>query len=118
MKTDEFVIHTPTIRATKFWPGGLGLTATHAIVFAQVIAKGNHYGVLPFIVPIRNLETHVPFDGIEVGDIGSKVGYYSMDNGFLSFNQYRIPRENLLSRYVNVDKEGELDIKGDLRMLY
>ena len=23
--TDEFVIHSPTIRATKFWPGGLGL---------------------------------------------------------------------------------------------
>jgi acyl-CoA oxidase len=32
--TDEFVIHSPTIRATKFWPGGLGLQATHAIVYA------------------------------------------------------------------------------------
>jgi acyl-CoA oxidase len=23
--TDEFVIHTPTIKATKYWPGSLGL---------------------------------------------------------------------------------------------
>lgn len=23
--TDEFVIHTPNIKATKFWPGALGL---------------------------------------------------------------------------------------------
>ena len=24
-KTDEFVIHTPTIKAAKFWPGNLGI---------------------------------------------------------------------------------------------
>ena len=27
-KTDEFIIHTPDITATKFWPG-TGLSATH-----------------------------------------------------------------------------------------
>ena len=34
IKTDEFVIHTPTIEATKWWPGDLGLHSSHAIVFA------------------------------------------------------------------------------------
>ena len=24
-ETDEFIIHTPNIKATKFWPGGLGV---------------------------------------------------------------------------------------------
>ena len=41
-----------------------------------------------------------------------------MDNGFLSFNHYRIPRENMLSRYVYVDKEGNFEVRGDPRMLY
>ena len=45
LKTDEWVIHTPSIKATKFWPGGLGLTATHAVVFAQLIIDGNTHGV-------------------------------------------------------------------------
>lgn len=35
--TDEFVIHTPSIRAIKFWPGALGVLATHAVVMARMI---------------------------------------------------------------------------------
>lgn len=84
--TDEFVIHTPSIRATKFWPGGLGVQATHAVVYAQLVIDGNSLGPYPFIVPIRSLETHLPLPGIDVGDIGTKMGYNSMDNGYLSFN--------------------------------
>ena len=34
------------------------------------------------------------------------------------FNKFRIPRENLLSRYIYVDKEGNFEIRGDLRALY
>jgi len=49
-KTDEFVIHTPSIRAAKWWPGDLGNFSTHAIVFAKMIIDGNSYGVLPFVV--------------------------------------------------------------------
>ena len=68
--TDEFVIHTPTIRATKFWPGALGVQATHAIVYARLIIDLKDYGVQPFIAPIRSLEDHKPFLGVKVGDIG------------------------------------------------
>ena len=27
----EFVLHTPTLAATKWWPGGLGKTSTHVV---------------------------------------------------------------------------------------
>jgi acyl-CoA oxidase len=33
----EYVIHTPSITAIKFWPGGLGKTATHTILLARLI---------------------------------------------------------------------------------
>jgi acyl-CoA oxidase len=36
MKTDEILIHSPTITSTKFWPGDLGRFSTHAIVFARL----------------------------------------------------------------------------------
>jgi len=55
--TDEFVIHTPSIKAIKFWPGNLGIQATHALVFARCISLETDYGVQPFIVPIRDVNT-------------------------------------------------------------
>jgi acyl-CoA oxidase len=38
--TDEFIIHSPTITSTKYWPGDLGRYTTHAIVFARLIVEG------------------------------------------------------------------------------
>jgi len=49
LKTDEFVINTPSIKAAKFWPGGLAF-GTHAVVFARLIIQENDYGVFPFMV--------------------------------------------------------------------
>lgn len=54
------------------------------------------------MVPIRELETHKPKPGVEVGDIGPKLGYYNKDNGYLSFNNVRIPRFNMLAKYTKV----------------
>lgn len=42
-----------------------------------------------------------------MGDIGPKFGINGSDNGFLLFNQYRIPRKNLLMRYAKVKPNGE-----------
>jgi acyl-CoA oxidase len=56
--------------------------------------------------------------GIEVGDIGTKLGYNGVDNGFLRFDKVRIPRSQHLCRFVHVDKDGTFSMKGDPRMLY
>ena len=34
METDEWVINSPTITSTKWWPGDLGILGTHACVMA------------------------------------------------------------------------------------
>jgi len=62
--TDEWVIHSPTVSSTKFWPGGMGLWANYAIVFARCIANGKEFGALPFMVQIRSTEDHTPCRGI------------------------------------------------------
>jgi len=51
--TDEFVIHSPKPTSTKWWPGDLGLFSTHAAVYAQLIIDGKRYGVMPFMVRLR-----------------------------------------------------------------
>jgi acyl-CoA oxidase len=72
---DQFVIHTPTPTATKWWPGDLGLFVTHATVFAKLIIDGNSYGVVPFLVQLRDTTTFMPLPGIKCGDMGPKLGY-------------------------------------------
>lgn len=45
----------------------------------------------------------MPLPGITVGDIGMKFGngaYNTMDNGVLRFNNVRIPRSQMLMRFV------------------
>jgi len=106
-KTDEFIIHTPTITAAKWWPGELGKVGNACITFAQLIINGKKYGVHSFMVPLRDSNTWKPYPGITVGDIGPKFGYNTKDNGFLKFDNYRIPRENMLMRYSKVNREGE-----------
>lgn len=79
---DEFEIHTPSLSATKWWPGSLGCTANTAIVFARLLIDGKDHGVHNFIVPLRNLDTHQLLPGVTAGDIGPKIGYNNMDNGW------------------------------------
>ncbi|KAL0446328.1 UNVERIFIED_CONTAM: Peroxisomal acyl-coenzyme A oxidase 1 [Sesamum latifolium] len=109
-RTDEFVIHSPTLTSSKWWPGGLGKVSTHAVVFARLITDGKDHGVHGFIVQLRSLEDHTPLPGITVGDIGTKFGngaYNTMDNGLLRFDHVRIPRNQMLMRVSQVTREGK-----------
>ncbi|WOG86311.1 hypothetical protein DCAR_0205513 [Daucus carota subsp. sativus] len=109
-KTDEFVLHSPTLTSSKWWPGGLGKVSTHAVVYARLLTDGQDHGVHGFIVQLRSLEDHLPLPGITVGDIGTKFGngaYNTMDNGVLRFDHVRIPRNQMLMRVLQVSREGK-----------
>lgn len=98
-----FVIHSPTLTASKWWIGTLGRLATHAVVMAQLIINKKPYGPHPFVVPIRDMKTHQPFPNIAVGDIGPKYGFNTMDNGYVLFNKVKIPHINMLAKFSGVD---------------
>ncbi|XP_078506954.1 peroxisomal acyl-coenzyme A oxidase 1-like [Lissotriton helveticus] len=104
--TQEFILNSPTITSIKWWPGGLGKTSNHAIVLAQLYTQGQCKGLHAFIVPIRHMDTHQPLSGVTVGDIGPKFGFEDSDNGFLKLDNVRIPRENMLMKYAQVEPNG------------
>lgn len=117
-KTQEFILNSPTVSSYKWWPGELSNLSTVAMVYAKTIVKGRKIGVLPFIVPIRHMDTHKPLPGVEIGDIGPKMGYGAKENGFLKFDHYRIPLDNMPSRFMEVTSKGEVLQKGNPKIVY
>ncbi|KAL8834117.1 MAG: hypothetical protein Q9170_003920 [Blastenia crenularia] len=105
-QTDEFVIHSPTITSTKYWPSALGFSASHAIVMAKLITQGKDHGVHPFMVQLRSTETYRNLPGIETGDIGLKMGLNSTDMGYAVFNRVRVPRTHMLMGNARVERDG------------
>lgn len=117
-KTQEFEIHSPTVESVKWWPGDLGMASTHSVVMARLLSNGKDYGIQPFFIEIRDPKTHIPHKGVEIGDIGPKLGYTTKDNGFMRFTRYRVPRISLLSRYIKVDSEGIVTKHGNPKRMY
>jgi len=105
-QSQQFVLNTPTLQSMKWWPGTLGKVATHALVYAQLIIDSKEYGVHSFMVQLRD-ENHKPLPGIELGDLGPKLGDHANDTGFMRMKDVRIPREALLARYQQVTPSGE-----------
>ncbi|KPJ09436.1 putative peroxisomal acyl-coenzyme A oxidase 1 [Papilio machaon] len=104
--TKQFVLHSPTLTAYKWWPGGLAHTANYCVVMAQLYTQGKCHGIHPFIVQLRDEETHMPLPGIKVGEIGAKLGMNGTNNGFLGFENVRIPREHMLMKNSKVLEDG------------
>ncbi|AII09135.1 acyl-CoA dehydrogenase family protein [Rhodococcus opacus] len=101
----EFVIHSPTPSSRKDYIGGAAQHATMAAVFAQLITGGESQGVHCFVVPIRD-EDGNDLPGVHTSDCGYKGGLPGVDNGRITFDQVRIPRENLLNKYADVEPDG------------
>lgn len=101
----EFVVHTPTPQARKDYIGNAALHGRLAVVFAQLVTPTGRHGVHAFLVPIRD-DAGNAAPGVSIEDCGLKVGLNGVDNGRLSFDRVRIPRENLLDRYGSVSAGG------------
>ncbi len=73
---EVFLLNSPTLESTKFWPGLLGKVSNHALIVAQLIIDGKRHGIQTFILNHRDTATHEPVAGVEVGDIGDKMALH------------------------------------------
>ena len=102
---DEFVVHTPHESARKEYIGNAARDGRMAVVFAQLATGGERHGVHALLVPIRD-DAGNAMPGVHIEDCGRKAGLNGVDNGRLTFDQVRVPRESLLNRYGDVEPGG------------
>uniref|UniRef100_A0A2A4IZR4 Acyl-coenzyme A oxidase n=1 Tax=Heliothis virescens TaxID=7102 RepID=A0A2A4IZR4_HELVI len=117
-KTEEFVMHSPTLTSYKWWPGSLAHTANYCVVMAHLYSQGNSCGIQPFIIQLRDEETHMPLPGIKLGEIGAKLGFNTVNNGFLGFENHRIPRNRMLMKNAQVLKDGTFRKSPNSKLTY
>lgn len=110
---DEFIIDSPSNLSQKYWITNGYCHAHWCIVFAQLIIKGEKYGVHGFLVEVRDKELNLK-PGVTIHDMGMKIGVNGVDNAKISFNQVRISRTNLLDSFSQVDEKGNFtsEVKG------
>jgi len=109
-QSKQFIINTPDFEAAKCWVGNLGKTASMVLLFANLLTPdGENHCLHGFLVPVRDPLTLKHYDGVVVGDIGEKIGLNGVDNGFIMFDNFRIPKVNLLNRIGDVNDEGEYE---------
>ncbi|MBB4688469.1 acyl-CoA dehydrogenase family protein [Amycolatopsis jiangsuensis] len=101
----EFVVDSPDPGATKEYIGNAARDGRVAVVFAQLVTGGEERGVHAFLVPIRD-ESGAAAPGVTIEDCGPKAGLNGVDNGRLSFDHVRVPREALLNRFGDVAADG------------
>ncbi|KAF0723665.1 hypothetical protein AaE_009850, partial [Aphanomyces astaci] len=104
--TEEFVINTPSTKAQKYWITNSALHAQFAVVFARLLTGGKDEGIHGFLVPTRDMATHAILPGVQIWDMGHKIGVNGVDNGALWFDNVRIPRSNLLNSMSDVAQDG------------
>ncbi|MGY1803042.1 acyl-CoA dehydrogenase [Blastococcus sp. SYSU D00922] len=104
-ETQTFDLHTPHQAARKDYIGNAAKDGRMAVVFAQLVTQGKNHGVHAWLVPIRNADG-TPCPGVTIGDDGPKAGLPGVDNGRLSFDHVKVPREMLLDRYGQVAEDG------------
>lgn len=111
VERQEFILNSPSLTSYKWWPGGMGQTTNMVILMAQLYIKNRSYGLQPFLVRIRNEKTHEPEPGVDVGDIGPRIGLNGVNNGFLGLKNVRIPHDQMLSKNNQVLPDGTF-VKG------
>jgi len=104
-ESGDFVLHTPDPMARKDWIGNAARHGRMAVVFAQLETGGESHGVHAFLVKIRE-EDGAPAPGVTIEDCGAKEGLNGVDNGRITFDHVRVPREDLLNRFADVSPEG------------
>ncbi|XP_073251487.1 peroxisomal acyl-coenzyme A oxidase 1-like [Porites lutea] len=119
-KAQEFVIHSPSLSASKWWPGNLGKSSNFAIVVARLIVDAKDHGIQMFIVQLRDLNTHQPLPGITIGEIGPKFSgsLDPNDNGFLLLDHVRIPLDHMLMGLAKLSPDGTLTKPANSKLLY
>lgn len=107
--TRSFTINTPDDDARKAYIGNAALHGEMMVVFAQLKMdkdSDESMGVHAFMVPIRDKNGDTKA-GVTIEDCGHKVGLNGIDNGYLGFDNVKVPYDSMLDRFAQIDEDGK-----------
>ena len=106
------IAHFPEGVMERFWRYLLDAMVAMKLKMVTSLISGIH-GVL---VPIRDKDLNV-MPGVQIHDMGHKMGLNGVDNAKFYFDNVRVPRENLLNLSSDVAEDGTYTtkIKGSIR---
>ncbi|KAF8882699.1 hypothetical protein BD779DRAFT_1472828 [Infundibulicybe gibba] len=95
LPSEEFIIHTPTHRASKYMPPTIpvGIPCI-GIVFARLMVDGEDRGIRPFIVPLNDGSTAT--DRLPLRLLPWRGGTNPVNHSITSFRNVRVPHSALL----------------------
>lgn len=99
--------------------------AEHAVILADVIMpSGENVGPHLFYTRIQNRDAQTgqmtALRGVKVTSLPEKTALKGLDNAYIQFNQFEVPRDALLSRFSSVEEDGSYKLNlppGTKRML-
>jgi alkylation response protein AidB-like acyl-CoA dehydrogenase len=86
--------------------------AEHAVILADIIMPGGkNLGPHLFYTRIQNRDRKSgemsSLAGVEVTSLPEKTALRGLDNAYVMFDRFEVPRDALLSRFSRVDERGE-----------
>jgi len=108
----EFVIHSPTPSSRKTWISQ-GMFAEHAVILAELVIDGERLGPHLFWARIaKHTDSGLQHEqGVEAETLPPKTALRGLDNAYHRFEEFRVPRSSLLSRFCSVSAAGEYELK-------
>jgi len=98
----------PTEGAYKNWISQ-GFVADKAVVLADLSVGGERKGPHAFLMDMRRDGKLEP--GVSTGDMGIKTVGNDLDNAWIAYDNVKLPRSALLSRYAEVSPSGDYEQK-------
>ena len=90
--------------------GSQGLYAERAVILADLVLDDKSYGPHLFWAPIADFQDTStrpsPRTGVTIESLPRKTAMRGLDNAAISFDNFRVSRSALLSRFGSVDAEG------------
>ena len=120
-----FSIVSPTPTSHKTWISQ-GMFAEHAVILANIIMPdGSNKGPHLFFSRIQHRhattgEMTAVNDSVRITSLAEKTALRGLDNAYISFDHFEVPRAALLGRYSTVTEDGQYVLQlppGNKRML-
>lgn len=100
-----FLLHTPKPESSKKWISQ-GLAARWGVCIAKLIVGDKDFGPHAFIVDMHA-------QGVTRTDMGPKTSFTALDNALVSFDQVKLDRQALLSKFCAVTADGDYTFEGE-----